>query len=464
MSMNIKKWIGSREFYGSVLALAVPIMIQNGITTFVNMLDNIMVGQVGTLPMSGVSITNQLLMIFNLAVFGANNAAGIFGAQFYGKGDRDGVNNCFHFKFMVSVLITVLGILIFLLFGERLVDLYMDKNANTAEEIALTMNYALTYMRIMLVGLPAFTMMNAVSSSVRETGETKIAMRASIIAVLINFVGNYILIFGHFGFPKLGIVGAAIATVISRFSEFLLIMRGTLKQADRFYFIKDMKNILRVPASLAKDIIRKGTPLVVNEVMWSTALAIIAQCYSTRGLNAVAAVNINSTIQNVFMITNMAMGISISIMVGQKLGANKIEDAVDTDRRLIVFSVMLASVMGILLFMLSPVFPKMYNTGDNVRSLAENMLKITALFMPFHALYSGGYFTLRSGGKTLITFLFDGFYSMTVNVSCAYLLSRLTDLPILMIFLAVQLCELPKAVLGMYLVHKRVWVQNLVGE
>ena len=463
MSMNIKKWIGSREFYGSVLALAVPIMIQNGITTFVNMLDNIMVGQVGTLPMSGVSITNQLLMIFNLAVFGANNAAGIFGAQFYGKGDRDGVNNCFHFKFMVSVLITVLGILIFLLFGERLVDLYMNKNANTAEEIAQTMNYALTYMRIMLVGLPAFTMMNAVSSSVRETGETKIAMRASIIAVLINFVGNYILIFGHFGFPKLGIVGAAIATVISRFSEFLLIMRGTLKQADRFYFIKDMKNILRVPASLTKDIIRKGTPLVVNEVMWSTALAIIAQCYSTRGLNAVAAVNINSTIQNVFMITNMAMGISISIMVGQRLGANKIEEAVDTDRKLIVFSILLSLVMGTLLFVLSPVFPKMYNTSEEVRTLAENMLRITALYLPFHALYNDGYFTLRSGGKTVITFLFDGVYTMTVNVGCAFLLSRLTDLPIVMIFLAVQACDLPKALLGMVLVHKRVWVQNLVG-
>ncbi len=462
--MERSKWFGSREFYESVIVIAVPIMVQNGITTFVNMLDNIMVGQVGTLPMSGVSITNQLLMIFNLAVFGANNAAGIFGAQFYGKGDKDGVNHCFHFKIMVSILVTVLGVLIFVLKGRDLVSLYMDTRTNTAEEIALTTGYAMTYMYIMLAGLPAFTMMTAVSSSVRETGETRLAMRASIIAVLINFAGNYILIFGHFGFPRLGIVGAALATVIARFVEFALILLGTLKNADRFYFIKDIRNILRVPGNLAKAIIRKGAPLVINEVMWSSALAVIAQCYSTRGLDAVAAVNINSTIQNVFMITNMAMGISISIMVGQRLGADKIEDAVDTDRRLIVFSVLLSLIMGTLLFVLSPVFPNMYNTGKDVRILAENMLKITALYLPIHALYIDGYFTLRSGGKTVITFLFDGVYTFAVNVTCAFLLSRLTDLPILVIFLAVQLCDLPKALFGVYLVHKRVWVQNLTGE
>ncbi|MBQ6355931.1 MAG: MATE family efflux transporter [Solobacterium sp.] len=457
------KWFGTREFYRSVLMIAVPIMIQSGITTFVNMLDNIMVGQVGTLPMSGVSITNQLIMIFNLAVFGSFNAAGIFGAQFCGKQDDKGVRDCFHFKLYVVLLLSAAGLGILGLCGRQLIGLYLDPAVNSPADILETMQYARKYMLIMMIGLPVFTLSQAFSTSIRETGETIIPMRASICAVTVNFIGNYTLIFGHFGMPRLGIAGAAVATVISRFVELSIILTGAVRHRERFAFMHDPLKDMRVPVPLVKAIILKGAPLVVNEVLWSTAIAMIAQCYSTRGLSAVAAININQTIQNVFTITNNAMGNSISIMVGQRLGANETEEAVDTDRKLIVFSFCLASVMGCLLFMLAPLFPGLYNTSAEVQALAGRLLRVTAFSIPFGALYFGAYFTLRSGGKTVITFLFDSVYSCLVNYPIAFGLSRFTDLPVLYIFIVVVCADIPKAVLGLFLVHKRVWVQNLVG-
>ena len=461
--MKKRQWFGDKEFYLSVARLAVPIMIQNGITTFVNMLDNIMVGQIGTLPMSAASISNQLFMIFNLAVFGSNNAAGIFGAQFFGKDDRKGVKHCFHFKVYISVFIALLGITLFVLFGKNLIGLFLNEGTNGAAEILETMNYARIYMLIMLVGLPAFTLTQAFSSTVRESGETVLPMISSIAAVLVNFVGNYTLIFGHFGFPKLGIIGAALATVISRYVELAIIAVGTLRRKDTFYFLQDFFKEMGIPGKLVGSIAVKGAPLVANEVLWSTAITWIVQCYSLRGLNAVAAVNINSTIQNVFMITNMAMGASISIMVGQRLGANKIEEAVDTDWKLIVFAVLMASFMGCLMFILSPVFPRLYNTSDEVRRIAGILLRINACYMPISALYMAGYFTMRCGGKTVLTFLFDSVYTCLVNLPIAFCLSRFTTLPVTMLYLCVQCADIPKAILGVILVRKQVWVQNLVG-
>ncbi len=457
------RWFGDRRFYASVFKLIIPVMIQNGITTFVNMLDNIMVGQVGTLPMSAASISNQIMMIFNLAVFGATGAIGIFGAQYYGKNDKLGVSRCYHLKVYVGLITSGLGVLILLLFGNPLIKLYMNSAANTAEDIALTMEYARTYMLIMLIGMPIFAQMSAISSTAREGGETFLPMVASVSAVLVNFVGNYTLIFGHFGAPKLGIAGAAIATVISRYVEFFILFIGTRMNREKFHFYDGFFSNMKVPGTLVRDVAIKGAPLVVNEVLWSFAIAAIAQSYSTRGLNAVAAINITHTVQSVFMITNMAMGMAISVMVGQLLGANKTEEAKDTNWKLVVFSVLASACMGIVMFAFAPLFPKLYNTSEEVRLLAQNLLKINAVYMPVSAVYNAAYSTLRSGGKTVITFFFDSVYSCLVNLPVAFCLSRFTRLPVLWLFLIVQGSDIPQAILGLYLVKKGVWVQNLVG-
>lgn len=461
--MNIRRYIGDRNFYKMVAAVALPIVIQNAITNFVNLLDNMMVGQIGTLPMSAVSISNQLLQIINLAIIGSVNAVGIFGAQFYGKRDMDGVRDCMRIKLLVTALFLVVGISLFLGFGNRLVGLYMDPAANTRDDIAATLAYSHTYLRIMLIGLVPFGLSMAVGSVSREAGRTVLNMFSSIAGVLTNFVLNYILIFGHFGAPKLGVAGAAIATVIARFTELAVISFGLWRNRHEFTFLKDVFRIAKLPGDLLKKVIIKGTPLTMNEILWSVGLAAISQCYSTRGLDAIASINITMTITNVFSILCMAFGMSISILVGQRLGAGKIEEAKDMDRKLLTTSVLVNVFCGTLLFLSAPLFPSFYNVSPHVKELASVLLRIAAVMLPLQAIYYGCYFTLRAGGKTVITFLFDSAYTVCVSLVIAFILTHFTSLPITVIYFCVLLADLPKAIIGLYLLHKGIWANNLVS-
>ena len=217
-----KKLIGDKSFYKMVLTVTIPIIIQNGITNFVSLLDNIMVGQVGTEQMSGVAVANQLLFVFNICIFGAISGAGIFGAQFYGNRNYEGVRNAFRFKLLFCAGLVLLGILIFSAGGESLISLYLNEEG-TSGDAARTLSYGRSYLLCMLAGLIPYALAQVYSSTLREAGETVLPMKAGIAAVLVNLVLNYILIYGKFGAPALGVVGAAIATVISRYVECLIV-------------------------------------------------------------------------------------------------------------------------------------------------------------------------------------------------------------------------------------------------
>lgn len=458
-----KEYLGDRDYYRTLMGVALPIAIQMGTTNFVNMLDNVMIGQVGTLPMSGVSITNQLIVIFNLAIFGSVAAVGIFGAQYFGRGNHKGVRDCLHMKLIITGLCCLIAGLVFGLFGKDLILLYLENGSNSAEDIQLTLQYGWSYLQIMMIGLVPFALTQAVTSTLKEGGETVLSMAASLAAVLINLVFNYILIFGHFGFPKLGITGAAIATVFSRFVELFIVLIGIMLNLQRKYaYLKGITKDLKIPAELTGQVLRRGTPLVVNEILWSGGLAMISQCYSLRGLTAVAAINITTTVTNVFLIVSQSMGHAISILVGQKLGAGKTKEAMKLDLQLILSAFFFCCGTGIALYAVAPFFPLLYNTSEEVRGLATRLLQITAFMMPVTAIYMSSYFTLRSGGKTIITFLFDSAYTCCINFTIAFLLAHFTSLPVLFIFLCVQAVDIPKAVLGLYLVLKGVWIQVLV--
>ena len=212
--INVKRWVGSRAFYRTLLAVMIPILIQNGITNFINLLDNVMVGQVGTEQMSGVSIVNQLIFVFNLCVFGAISGAGIFGAQFYGKGDHDGVRYTFRFKLIVALALYVLATLILLCFGEELIGFYLHEGSETGD-LALTLESAKAYLSILLVGLLPFTVTQIYASTLREIGHTVPPMAAGIAGVLVNLTLNYVLIFGKLGAPAMGVSGAALGAGIA---------------------------------------------------------------------------------------------------------------------------------------------------------------------------------------------------------------------------------------------------------
>ena len=426
----LKRYIGDKAFYRRIFAIAIPIIIQNGITNFVSLLDNIMVGQVGTLPMTGVSIVNQLLFVFNLCIFGASSGAGIFTAQFYGSRDVAGVRHTFRFKILICTGLTLVGGLIFLGFGDGLIGLYLTGEGDPADA-ARALEFGRGYLTVMLFGLLPFALSNAYSSTLRETGETMVPMIGGISAVFVNLILNYILIFGHLGVPAMGVQGAAIATVVSRFVELLIVGGWTHLHRERNPFIVGAYRSMRIPGRLMKSICVTGMPLLFNEALWSIGIAFLSQCYSTCGLDVVPAQNISSTLSNLASVVFMSMGNSVGILMGQMLGADTPRDTLkDNNRKMIALSVTSGVVFGLLTILISPAFPQLYNASDSVRKLATELICISAVIMPFHAYTNASYFTLRSGGKTFITFLFDCCFVWIVNVPLAYCLSRFTGISI----------------------------------
>ena len=218
----MRKFVGDKAFYKRLFAVMIPVLIQNIITNFVSLLDNIMVGQVGTEPMSGVAIVNQLLFVFNLCIFATSSSAGIFTAQFFGKGDNDGIRKTFRLKLWFVLGVFAAALIVLLSFGEVFIGLFLTEGEENLS-LNATMSYAKDYLAVMYWGLLPFAISQAYGSTLRETGQTVVPMRAGIAAVFVNLVFNYILIFGKLGAPALGVTGAAIATVISRylFSGFL---------------------------------------------------------------------------------------------------------------------------------------------------------------------------------------------------------------------------------------------------
>ena len=457
------KLIGDRKFYAMVLAVAVPIMLQNGLTNVVGLLDNLMVGRVGTDQMSGVSIVNQLIFIVYLSLFGGMAGAGIFTAQYYGKKDEKGVQDIFRIKSLIGMVLTAISILVLWYWGEALIGMFLTEG-DASLSVEETMLHAKGYLRIMLIGLVPFAMSQCVASTLRECSQTVSPMIASVAAVFVDLVFNYILIFGKFGAPALGVRGAAIATVMSRFVECAFLLIWTWKRRAQYGFITGFFVRTPIAGSLWRQSVSKGLPLLVNEFLWSFGVTMQVQCYSTRGLEVVAGLNICNTLNNVFNIAFLAMGNAVAIIVGQMLGAGKMEEAKDTDTKLIFFSVVMCIGIGAAMALAAPFFPRTYNTTPGVQQLATCFLLVTAFMMPFCSFTNASYFTLRSGGCTGITFLFDSVFMWCLVVPLAFVLSRFTDIAVVPMYMLIQGTELIKSFIGYVLVKKGVWLRNLVGS
>ena len=454
---------GGLGYYKHILSIAIPIIIQNGITNFVNLLDNIMVGQVGTIPMSGVSIVNGVLFVFNLCIFGASSGAGIFTAQFHGSGDHEGVRHTFRFKFLVCLILTAIGALIFTFGGQAIIGLYLTGDGDAAMAQG-AMEYGLKYLRIMVWGFLPFALSNAYSSTLRETGVTIVPMGAGIAAVFVNLILNYILIFGHFGAPAMGVEGAAIATVTSRFVELIIVAVWTHTHPGKHRYIQGAFRSFRIPGTLLKKIIIKGMPLLINEFFWASGMAIQNQCYSTCGLDVVPALNISRTLFEVGSVVFLSLGNSVGIIMGQMLGAGLQKDEIRMhNRRLMRFATVVGGSFGILMIAFSHLFPQLYNTSDEVRLLAARLICISGFMMPFNSYTNASYFTLRSGGQTMVTFLFDSCFVWAVCVPLAFCLSRFTGIGILPLYFIIQATDWVKCALGAYMIKQGKWIQNLTA-
>lgn len=459
----MRRFIGDRDFYRRVAAVMMPILIQQVITTFVTLLDNVMVGQIGTEPMSGVAIVNRLFFVCYLCVFGTLSGAGIMTAQFYGKGDMEGIRHSVRVKLILGLGVCVITSAILVLFGDRLIQTFLHEG-ESGLDLNATLGYAQEYMDVMLLQLLPFMLTMLYASTLRETGETLVPMKAGLIAVFVNLVLNWLLIFGKLGFPELGVVGAAIATVVARFVEMAVVTIWTHRHLNRCPFMRGVWSSLHVPRAVFNRVVILGVPLLLNELLWSGGMTVLHQCYSIRGLEVVSAMNIYVTVSDLFFSAFIATGNATAIMVGQLLGAGMLERAVDEDRKLIAFAAALSILLGSCMALCAPLIPQMYNTIPRVKELAADILRVGAMMMPLHAFANSCYFTLRSGGKTLITFLFDSGSIWLLCIPTAFLLAHRTTVPIVPMFAIVESLNIIKCLFGYVMLRRKKWVVNLVDR
>lgn len=457
------KLIGDKRFYRRLFGIAVPMMIQMGITNFASMLDNIMVGQIGTEQMTGVAIANQLVFVFNLLIFGAVSGPGIFTTQYFGQRNHDGVRYSVRFKLICCSVITIIGLGVMGRFGSSLIRLYLHQEGSSGS-LTATLGYGLDYLHIVMLSFIPFAIVQTYAGTLKETGETLVPMKAGLISVFVNLALNYILIYGKLGMPVLGARGAALGTVAARIVEMLIVVAWTHKNPARNPFVSGLYRSLYIPGQLVKNMFVKGVPLLLNEGLWAAGMAMLMQCYSVRGLDVVAAMNISNTLNNLFNVVFLSIGNSVAIIVGQLLGAGKMKEAKESAYKIIFCSFSVCIMVGAMLAGIAFVFPNAYETTEYIRHLATRFIIVLAVYMPVNAFLHATYFTIRSGGKTIITFFFDSGFIWVVSIPVAWCLSRYSGIPIFPLYFICCGVDVIKAVIGFVLLLKGIWLNNLVSE
>ncbi len=447
--------------YKKTLKIAVPMMIQNGITNAVGLVDNVMVGNLGTNAVTAVSIIGQLFFVFSLAIFGGLSGPGIYAAQFYGQKNIEGFRQTFRIKHWICGFCLAAGLCVFIFAAEPLIGLYMRGEGGEVDPVE-TMRLAKEYLSVMLIGMVPFVITQIYASSLRETGDTFMPMMAGVASVVVDVVFNYLLIFGNLGFPMLGVKGAAIATVIARFVEMTIVLVVTFAKRKKYVFLQGVYKTLLVPRDVTAKIIKKGLPIFFNEFLWSAGIAVMTQTYSTLGLDIVAGLNISNNLCNLLNVVFVAMGNAVGIVIGQMLGASEYKKAQKSSLKLAAFTGVICIALTAVLVALSGVFPNLYNTTDDIKRLGQWFIVITALYFPVQGYLNALYFTMRSGGKTLVTFLFDSVFSWVVTIPLTLLLCTFSGLPVIGIYAIVQAADIIKVIIGFILVKRGLWISNIV--
>lgn len=460
MISTLHPFISDKAFNKKVFLLAFPIVLQGFLTQLVSLADNIMIGQLGSLPVAAISISNRIIFIMNLAIFGSISGAEIFGTQFFGNRDYKNEARIFWMKGLFSFSFGILTIALLTFFQKPLLSLWLH---DTKQNTAAALSYAHEYLTALYFGIPFYCLSQAAVSTLKENGRTIICMESAVFALALNLVGDYLLIFGHFFFPALGCKGAAIATSISRMGECVFVLFWIIIHHNQLPFTDCLFEGLHLDRNLTIDVMKKAVPLMSNEILWSIGLAFFSACYSTRGLAAISALAIVDVAVQIFKTLYTSIGSVISILIGQELGKGKIENAVEKDKKLIVMAVLAALAAMVLSTIISPLFASLYNVDASIRQMAVTLIRIEALLSPLNSFNFACYFTIRSGGNTMVTFFMDAGLTWIIGGPLVYLLSRST-LEIFPLYFLSQLYLVLKIIPMSQYVHSRRWARNLTGQ
>lgn len=451
MTAYFKDMWHDKAFQKSVLMIAVPLMLQQLIVSSVNLVDNLMVGQLGDVALSAVSNANRFYMIVWAGINGMVASATIFLSQFMGANNELQMKKTFRFMLVSSYALCIIFFLIAFLMPEMIIAFFI-KDIGVIETGS-------AYLRIAAISYLPSALSLCVGSAFRALGNTKLPLVVSVTSVLTNMIFNYCLIFGHFGFPKLGVEGAAIATLIARIVEMLIYL--VVLKMSKVPFKTRLRNIFKFESSLAKQIIVKALPLCVNEILWSFGMSTLLRSYSHHGLVVNTAYSMAATISDMFFVLFAGMATATTVLIGTSLGANRLDEARRNGYKLLCFSIVMAGVFLVMMYASSFFAPHFYNVSLEAKELASSFLRVMAVCFVLYMYNVQCYFILRAGGDTKSTLFMDSGFMWLFNIPLVMYLSYMTDINIVWVYFLGQMTDIIKAFLSTYLVRKEKWVRNL---
>lgn len=447
----------NKDFFKVMMSIALPITLQNLIASSVNMLDTLMITSLGNESLAAVGLANQVFFFYSVTIFGVATGSSIFIAQFWGKKDTENIGKIMGISLAIVTLLGILFTLAALIVPEYIMKIF----SNDSEVIRLGVDYLkIVSLSYIITGI---SFSYAVAS--RSIGQAKMPMVASMVSFTTNAVFNYLLIFGKLGLPQLGVKGAAYATVLARILEIALILYSIYSNKNN-----PLAQNIKAMTNWSKDFIKKyfktAYPVILNEAFWSLGTVLYSLAYAKIGTEAAAAVQILSTVQNIFMVMTRGLANACTVMVGNKIGAEEENEAIEYANSFMILSVALGLILGILLFISTDAILLFFrNITPGLHESSKKLLIVAAFFF-FVKSFNGTLIVgvLRGGGDTKFSMVLEMGAVWLVGVPLAFLGALVFKLPVYYVSILVNMEEVVKAVIGIPRIISKKWVTNVIKD
>ncbi len=442
------------QFYKKFFILMLPMALKELISSLTNLIDTIMIGRLGDAPIAAIGIGNQVYFLFTVFLFGISCGAGVFSSQFWGKQDIPKMR-----KILGLNLLLAMGLALVFIFAAVTFPVQIFNAFKAAPE---ALNEGVTYLRIVCIGYFATAITTAFDSSVCCSEKAALPFIVRAIGLLVNVVLNWILIFGRLGAPAMGVKGAAVATVIARFSELAVMLSAVygrkMIQAALF------KELFTIPKEIVVKFFKTSSAVILNEMAWALGTTAYSWVFARISPEAIVVITIVQNIERLMLVFFHGGGNAGGVFIGKAVGAGNYEEAYEYGKRLAVLSVITSVVLSLIFVAARPIILMPYQVSAEVYNQSMNLLAVVAVMMNIKALtflLIVGVF--RNGGNPGAAFLIDIGCVWLVGVPMVTLGGLVLHLPLLISYAMMCSEEIVKVIISVIYFKKKKWMRNVVS-
>ena len=444
-----------KRFYRFLFSIALPIAVQNLITFMVSMVDTLMVGALGEIQLSAVSIANNLFFVLTILMFGLAGGSNIMISQYWGKGNVKTIHKILAIMYRVCLLITGIFIFIALFLPKYFMGIFTTDKA--------VIDFGASYLRIVCIGYLFYSITNCTIMMLRSVKTVSISIIVYTASLVVNSILNWIFIFGNLGAPELGIRGAAIATVCARITEFSIVLV--------FMFIYERKiglkieHLLKLDKEILKDYVGLCTPVLCNELLWAIGASMISVIVGRMGTEVVAANSINGVAHQFVTVFIFGMSNATAVIIGNTIGEGKKEKAKEYAYSIGIFSVVMGCISGLMILLIKPFVVNFYNVSYSTKLIAMEIMTVTSGIIVFQSLASNFMMgVLRGGGDAKFVLINDLIFMWLVAIPGGFFVAFVLELPVALVFLVIKCDEILKSLTSVYRVISGKWVNDVTKD